>query len=244
MKLRDILDEGIHDKGIFKAVFLAGGPGSGKSFMAGNIFGIPDKLNLQTFSSLGLKIISSDKEFVHFLKKNNLPLDLTKIPTDKQDDVFGYKSSSLRSKAKKTTFNKRTGYIKGKLGLIIDGTGRDYTNIKRQKTALEKIGYDTYLVFINTSLKVALERNNKRDRVVPPDIVTKAWNSVQDNIGKFQNLFGASNIQIIDNSKKGVDNNIIKKASNVATKWINSKLKNTIALKWISNEKEKRGITK
>jgi hypothetical protein len=31
MKLNDIIVEGVYDPGIFKAIFLAGGPGSGKS---------------------------------------------------------------------------------------------------------------------------------------------------------------------------------------------------------------------
>ena len=39
----DLINEGVHDKGIFKAVFMAGGPGSGKTYMTQNIFGIPEK---------------------------------------------------------------------------------------------------------------------------------------------------------------------------------------------------------
>ena len=56
----DLLTEGVHDKGIFKAVFMAGGPGSGKSFIAKSLFGIPDKLNI---SVNGLKMVNQDKEF-------------------------------------------------------------------------------------------------------------------------------------------------------------------------------------
>ena len=32
------LAEGVYDKGIFKAFFLAGGPGSGKTFVTQNVF--------------------------------------------------------------------------------------------------------------------------------------------------------------------------------------------------------------
>ena len=46
IKMLDLLEEGVQDKGIFKAVFLAGGPGSGKSYVAKQVFGIPDKLNI------------------------------------------------------------------------------------------------------------------------------------------------------------------------------------------------------
>ena len=38
IKLVDILTEGVYDPGIFKAVFTAGGPGSGKSFAAAITF--------------------------------------------------------------------------------------------------------------------------------------------------------------------------------------------------------------
>ena len=44
------LDEGVNDPGIFKAVILAGGPGSGKSYVA-------KKMGLK---SLGLIVVNSD----------------------------------------------------------------------------------------------------------------------------------------------------------------------------------------
>ena len=45
------------------------------------------------------------------------------------------------------------------------------------------------MIFVNTSLDVALERNKKRERSVPEYITTNHDKSVQSNIGKFQNLF-------------------------------------------------------
>ena len=59
IKLKDLLNEGIRDPGIFKAIFLAGGPGSGKSFVAGQLFGIPEKINV---SKYGLKMVNQDQE--------------------------------------------------------------------------------------------------------------------------------------------------------------------------------------
>ena len=66
LKLMDLLTEGVHDKGIFKAVFLAGGPGSGKSYVAKELFGIPEKFNI---SMTGMKMINQDKEYKYLLKK-------------------------------------------------------------------------------------------------------------------------------------------------------------------------------
>ena len=53
-------------------------------------------------------------------------------------------------------------YIEGRLGLIIDGTGKDFEKITRRARNLEALGYDTHMIFVNTSLDVALQRNAER----------------------------------------------------------------------------------
>ena len=77
----DLLKEGVQDKGIFKAVFLAGGPGSGKTYAAKQIFGIPDRFNI---SMSGMKMVNSDKELKFLLNKFGFGTDLDKMP----DEVF------------------------------------------------------------------------------------------------------------------------------------------------------------
>ena len=67
LKLMDLLTEGVQDKGIFKAVFMAGGPGSGKSYIKGQLFGIPE--GGANVSVSGLKSVNSDREFMFLLKK-------------------------------------------------------------------------------------------------------------------------------------------------------------------------------
>ncbi len=57
-----LLKEGVNDPAIFKAVFMAGGPGSGKSFIAG-------KTGL---TSMGLVLINSDDIFEALLAKAGL----------------------------------------------------------------------------------------------------------------------------------------------------------------------------
>ena len=66
IKLTDLLIEGVRDPGIFKGIFLAGGPGSGKTYVAQKLFGIPDKVNV---SKYGLKMVNQDTELEMFLKK-------------------------------------------------------------------------------------------------------------------------------------------------------------------------------
>ena len=58
IKLKEILKEGVYDPGIFKAVFTAGGPGSGKSYTASTLFGMPEKMPY--VSAQGLKGVNSD----------------------------------------------------------------------------------------------------------------------------------------------------------------------------------------
>ena len=176
------LKEGLYDPNIFKAFFLAGGPGSGKTFVTRNAFG-----------GTGLRQINSDSAFESALRKNGLSLKMTEDEAEVRD--------ILRARAKGTTDKTMDLSIKGRLGMVIDGTGRDYDKISRQKAILDQLGYDCYMIFVNTSLDVALERNKKRERSVPEYITRKSHGVVQGNIGKFQNSFGMGNMIIIDNSK-------------------------------------------
>ena len=218
------LEEGVNDPGIFKAVFLAGGPGSGKSFMVGKT----------ALTTLGLKLINSDPAFEAQLKK----VGLKATP----EDIFTPKGQDARAKAKRLTAKQQEMALKGRLGLVIDGTGKDYDKIQKQAIALRKLGYETAMIFVNTNLETAVARDAKRDRTLGREEVTKMWNAVQDNIGKFQKFFGTGMV-IVDNSD-GAD---WQTASNTAykkmSKWVSMKPKHPAAKKWIASQKASRGIT-
>jgi len=79
IKLKDLLNEGVNDPGIFKAVFLAGGPGSGKTYVVKQLFGIPERINV---SATGLKMVNSDKELKFLLKKYGFGTQLDKMPEE------------------------------------------------------------------------------------------------------------------------------------------------------------------
>ncbi len=84
LKLMDLLTEGVHDKGIFKAVFMAGGPGSGKSYVVRQLFGIPDKINV---SVSGMKSVNSDTQFEKLLRDSGFdPAELDEYP----DELFSH----------------------------------------------------------------------------------------------------------------------------------------------------------
>jgi predicted kinase len=215
------LQEGLYDPNIFKAFFLAGGPGSGKTFVTGNAFG-----------GTGLKVINSDAAFERSIKKAGLSLKMPDSEEEARD--------MIRTRAKAITGSMMDMAIKGRLGLVIDGTGRDYDKISAQMKMLQQLGYDCYMVFVNTSLDVALERNINRPRSVPEYIVNKSWTAVQSNIGKFQNLFGMSNMVIVDNNKsdKELITIVMNKVSKSVRRLLSNKIQSYTAKRWMATERK------
>ena len=220
-EVRDYINEGVYDPGIFKAFFLAGGPGSGKTFVTQS-----------AFAGTGLKLVNSDVKFERDLKKANLSL---KMPDEEK-----YFRDRIRQGAKEFVGKQMDTYLKGRLGMIIDSTARDYSTIQRQYNLLRNIGYDCYMVFVNTSLDVALERNRTRSRSIPEYIVQKSWKGVQANMGAFQKVFGHSKMLIVDNNKD--DKELVTQTLNTASRFIRSRLRSKpetqIAMSWIKRELE------
>lgn len=224
---RAFFKEGVEDPAIFKCIFLAGGPGSGKSYIARNLFNIPADLPL---SSYGLKLINSDIEFEFLLKKQGISLDLSKLsPEEFKKLTTG--PESTREKAKKLSKKKLDLYKQQKLGLIIDGTGDTIQNIQDKKRIMELHGYDCFMIFVNTNLDVALERNKQRQRKLPDNLVKQIWQKCQENIGHFQNIFG-SNFRVIDNTlPQEIHGSVIKAIRD----FISKPVQNSVGKKWIEN---------
>ena len=153
-------------------------------------------------------------------------------------DEEEYFRNIVRAKAKMTTATQLDTYMQGRLGLVIDATGRDLSVINTQKRMLDQIGYDSYMIFVNTSLDVALERNKNRPRSIPEYIVTNSWNGVQRNIGQFQRIFSPNRMLIVDNNRS--EKELVTITLNTAAKFIRSQLRTTpqnlTAKQWIANE--------
>ena len=222
MKTFQNLQEGLNDPNIFKAFFLAGGPGSGKSFVV-----------RKTTGGTGLQIVNSDDAFEKYLKIAGLS---RKMPASEEEP-----RDIERARAKKVTSAREEGYVGGRLGLIIDGTGKDYDKIAKQSIQLRQLGYDTHMIFVNTSLDTALERNAKRDRSVPESIAVKSWKDVQSNIGKFSQHF-RQNFVVVDNNDATEDvmTPVFKQIKGLLRKKVTS----PIAKQWVMQQMKDRGITK
>ena len=221
INFQKFITEGVYDKHIFKAFWLAGGPGSGKSWVA-----------KRTLEGSGMKVINTDKGLERYAKQAGLDLERMDKFTDKEAQLKDY----FRAKSKRGTQTALKHAIDGRLGLILDSTGRDLPRIEEEARAMSYIGYNTFLIFVNTRLEIALKRNQNPDRgrPVPESIVISNWKQVQANKNKLKNLFSASRYIEVDNNEDVEHiNSQVYKAIN---KLKNQPVTHHLAKSWIANE--------
>jgi hypothetical protein len=242
------INESINDPGKLKAVFLAGGPGSGKDFVMNKVL-----------AGNGLKEINSDVAFEYLMKKNDLDLEM---PAEER-----LERDILRGRAKTITKEKERTALSGRLGLIINGTADDLEKIRTIKSQLENDGYETMMVFVNTSNEVSRQRNVDRgksgNRKVPdgtdkqgipdesPDIRQEKWDLAQKNIGELQKIFGNESFAVIDNTsdirkvspeeKEKIETNF-NRVRRMTTNFVRTENRNPKAAEWTKAEAQKRGI--
>lgn len=185
MKITELklpVEEGLYDPNIFKAVFMAGAPGAGKSTVAKKLF-----------AGSGLRSLNIDNFHEMYLK------------LDKEPDLKHFH---------RLTQKQRANYLDGRLGLLIDGTGRDLERVQQIKNDVESLGYETAMVFVNSSLNQSLERARRRaeagGRTVDPVFIQRSWNQTQKNLGSLQQIF-SGRLYIVDNERDMKDIDYIEK---------------------------------
>lgn len=216
---KQYIKEGPNDPAIFKAVFTAGGPGSGKSRTA----------EASALLSMGFRPINSDDAFEAALKKAGL--------TTSPEDIFSPRGQEIRKSAVELTGKKRELAIKNRLGMLIDGTGKDYNKIKNQVTELRRLGYEVAMIFVNTSLETALQRNRDRARSLPDSAVEKMWKDVQTNMGKFQNLFKGHMYIVDNNAGTDIDKAVIPAYKKISA-WAKQEPRMPQAQAWLAPKKK------
>ena len=225
IKFKKFMTEGVDDPAIFKAVFLAGGPGSGKSFIVGKT-GLP---------ALGLKVINSDDAYEAAMKKAGMEMS--------PENIFSVQGQDIRGKAKALTGKKQARYLMGRLGVVVDGTGKEFDKVKKQAVAMKALGYDVAMIFVNTDLDTAISRDKARARTIGEKEVTKYWKEVQRNIGAFQTFFGKPNMLIVDNSDGKDYQKETLRAYKDVRKFLDKPPENVKAKAWIKKEREKKRRT-
>ena len=263
----ETLEEGVFDPQILKCIFMAGGPGSGKSYSAdallgqhaNQIFGLTKEdgetsiFANASFLPGGMKYVNSDRLFEKALAAAGISAgDLEKIYKDNParydahitgapDPEQPYNPASIRTVEKARLQRLKAPYEVERLGLLVDGTGKSRKKITGQKERAEAMGYDTYMIFVNTTLEVAKERNQKRARTLPedgPDGLIAMWEACQNNLKYYQQLFG-KNFALVDNNVYGPPPEEIKAD---VERFIESPVENPTGQEWIESELERRGV--
>ena len=245
MKFSDFkqtLLEGVYDPGIFKAFFLAGGAGSGKSYSAEKATGsaagkfewAETKTTLKPGKTgpYGLKVVNSDEQLEYGLMKAKMHSDMTKY-----SDAETMEKERIRKKGKKTTKKREQLWINGRLGLIIDGTAKNPQKLTMQKQSLEAVGYSTYMIFVNTSLDIALQQNAGRARKLKDEVIRMTWEEVQEHKDELSNLFPGRFVEIINN-RAGED--VFRKSFVEIGKLIKRPPSSPIAKAWLAHEMESK----
>ena len=240
---RQDITEGVYDPGIFKAFFLAGGAGSGKSYSAERATGSAGgkfewtaeygkKLNPAKVGPFGLKVVNSDEQLEYGLMQANMHSDFSKYTDDETME-----KERIREKGKKLTKKKEQLWINGRLGLIIDGTAKNPNKLSIQIKDLQNVGYDTYMIFVNTSLDIALQQNAGRKRRLKDEVIRLTWEEVQANKQQLSNLFPGGFVEIINN-RAGED--VFRKAFVEVGKLMKRPPSSPIAKAWIAHELESK----
>ena len=242
--IADYLSEGINDTAIFKAVFLAGGPGSGKSFigtekssasktLSPSVGGDPrifmggGQLGL---INIGMRVVNPDPAYEKLLKAAGLD-------PKNSADIWSDKGQEIRVKATEITAKQKSLYVDGRLGVIIDGTGSNVSKVQGQKALLDKVGYECAMIYVNTDLQTAIDRDQNRSRTIGADKVSEMWNNVQKNLKKYESIFGKSNMYVIDNSNGADWHSGCKVVHKKLEKWIRRAPTDPKAKGWIESQK-------
>jgi len=245
---QEYIREGMYDPGIFKAFWLAGGPGSGKSKVTGEITGswvgdaekTKDRKKQLRFVAgrtgpLGLKIINSDEILTKMLIDAGMHLRMDEYTAAEKEQ-----RETIRAEAKKILKKRQKNYVLGRLGLVLDGTGKDYNKVTIASNSLRTIGYDTYMIFVNTSLDIALQQNAGRSRKLKDEVIRLTWEEVQANKQQLANLFPGGFVEIVNN-RAGED--VFRKAFVEVSKLMKRPPSSPIAKAWIAHELESKDRT-
>jgi adenylate kinase family enzyme len=177
MLVNEVITEGKHDPNIFKAIFMMGSPGSGKTTVAKKIA-----------AGTGLKMVNSDTVYEWLTMGSDMPI----ISKGYEDELYRHSNRLVRKQME--------NYIDGRLGLMVDSTGKNPRRIMELKERLEKLGYETMAVYVNVDIETALNRNEQRRRMVDPNWVREKHATIKNNLGQFQNIF-KGRLVIVDNNE-------------------------------------------
>jgi len=218
--------EGRNDPSIFKAVFMAGAPGAGKTFVS-------DWMSLGP--QLGYKVINSDMQFTRYMKDAGLTDDKGAVILEPETE---FQRGIIRTVAKRHTKAKQDYGLIGRLGLVIDGTGANASKVTGQKKTLEALGYECAMVYVSIPLEDSIASDKKRgedgERSIGPELVTQKFKQLDKSIPKLKKSFGTMFFEI-DNTVREKTPHIIRGVLNTIMKWSKKMPRNKAAKTWLKN---------
>jgi predicted kinase len=157
-----------------KAIFLAGGAGSGKSSV------------IKQHLPKDFKVINSDEEYEKLMLDAGITLRQIDLTPEELSTA-----SKMQAQSRILTAQKLKKYLDDRENIIIDGTAASIKNVEKQKKELEDIGYKTFMIVLYISPLKALKRNlergkNNRGRTLKPSIIVKTWYDVTKNIEEYK----------------------------------------------------------
>tara|TARA_Y100000389_G_scaffold42226_1_gene36906 strand:- start:88 stop:795 length:708 start_codon:yes stop_codon:yes gene_type:complete len=227
LDFKEFITEGLEDVASFKAIMMAGGAGSGKSFV----------IKLAGLRSYGMKVSNSDPNYEKMLAKAGLTLT--------PDDIMSAQGQAIRGDAKILTDKQKEMWLKGRLGVIVDGTGKDLDDVKSECQAMMDMGYEVGMIFVNTPLETSIERDNNRPRTLGAKLVTQTWKAVQANRNNFKKMFGKQFIEVENATTTTIEDLTAQcnKAMQKLKPWINKEPTHSIYNNWKKAEMKKKGIS-
>lgn len=195
------LNEGVEDFGIFKAVFMAGSPGSGKSTVRRALFG-----------GMGLKLVDADEVRAAYLK------------IGKSADYTTYGSMALRQT--QNYMAHRLGIIMDTTAWWLPSV---MNTTKELQTLGYDVGMVQVYTPLRVALDRVHTRSSHEGRHVPEQEVVKRYQSLQQNTRDFIDLFDESYwfvdnsgpMPVLDHVKRSIHNWIQQPPQNpIAQEWI------------------------
>lgn len=210
MKINEILTESVNDKGIFKALFVGGGPGSGKSYVLTKI----------TDGTISPKVVNTDDAYEGIAGMRGID-----ISTGNNKLV----QKLITRDAKVLTKAKLTNYLNSMLPLVVDSTSNDKRTTLRRMRLLEDIGYDVGMVWVRTSLETSLKRAEERQRHVDPEFIKKTHEKSETTMAFFKSMLG-NKFFIINNDEGELTDDVIIAAYKKAARFFKFKLENPVGI--------------
>ena len=211
----------MNDPHIFKAIAMIGPMGAGKSTIARQLVG-----------GSGLRSLNLDNF-------NELLIKQGKV-------VGGNLTPDQLERNWQLTQKQKGNWISERLGLLIDGSGRNIEGLVKPLNELEQLGYDTMIILVNVSLETSIQRQQSRaaqqaaqfgqGRNVPLDLAKSSYQQIQQNISKLKQLYG--NRLLIINNEGAVD---LSQEKTIVNRFMAAPPSKPAAVAWIKAHSQSQG---